>query len=95
MTPEQASWESCKMQLQAIHEDVCEIKAELKKLNGTVRQTEKEVAVLNDWRASQVNTALGQVSNLRVEMARMGAMGTMIGVVIGGIMLVGRALGVL
>ena len=56
--------------------------ARLKMLNGMVREHEKDLAVLKDWRASQANKAIGQVGDLRVELARAGVMAGSFGLVI-------------
>lgn len=91
---EDRNWEACKIKLELIYENVCEIKEQLKKLNGTVHDHERDIAVLKDWRASQVNTTLGKVNDMRVEIARMGALGTTVGAALGIMLLIGKAVGV-
>jgi methylglyoxal synthase len=54
--------------------------ARLRVLNGTVRQHEMDLAVLKDWRTTQANGAIHQVTDLRVELARAGAWGGGLGI---------------
>ena len=70
------------------------IDTRLKILNGTVRQHDTEIAVLKDWRHSQANKAIGQVGELRVEIAKMGAFGGGFGLVAGAVIVVLKVLGV-
>ena len=55
----------------------------LRVLNGSVRQNCTDIAVLKDWRSSHANKVLGQVGDLRVEIAKMGAFGGGFGLVAG------------
>ena len=69
--------------------------AQLKVLNGTVRQHDKSIAVLEDWRKSQAGPAIRQVGDLRVELARLAAQGAGFGVVVAGLVALLKGLGVL
>ena len=79
-------------------EDICDllekIEGKVDKINGTVRANEREIAILRDWRASQVNATLGKVQDMRVELAKMGTLGGTVGTAIGMILLIGKAVGV-
>ena len=49
------------------------IEAHLERLNEHISEQGRDLAVLKDWRASQANGIIKQVGDLRVELAKMGA----------------------
>jgi len=75
MSEDRASWQQCMAKLEHIHEDVAEIKVEMKKMNGTVRCHDRDLAILKDWRLSQGNPAVQGVQDLKVELAKFGVFG--------------------
>jgi len=80
--------------LEDIYDLLGKVESKVDKINGTVRANEREIAILRDWRASQVNTTLGKVQDMRVELAKMGTLGGTVGTAIGMILLIGKAVGV-
>ena len=87
--------------LEQIYRAILEVKvvtdsvdSRLRILNGTVRQHCEDIAVLKDWRASQANQAIHEVGDLKVELAKVGAFGGGLGLVIAITAGVLKALGV-
>ena len=74
--------------------DVQKLASRFDALNGTVHQTREEIAVLKDWRESQVAPAVESVADLRVEVAKAAGIGGSIGAVLGIVLLIGKAIGV-
>ena len=66
----------------------------LKALTDSVHRLEIEVGILKDWRATQANNAIKQVSDNRVDLAKMGAIGGGFGIVAVVLGAVLKALGV-
>jgi len=76
--------------------DVAEVKVELKELNGSVRLHATAITILQEWRllvAPMIAANVKSTTDLRVELAKTAALGTTIGTVIGGLMLIGKATG--
>lgn len=76
-------------------EDVKELKNEFKILNGTVREHCEDLAVLKDWRDSQVDPATKQIPDIKAEVAKLAAQSCGVGAILGVVVVALRALGVL
>ena len=76
-------------------EDVKELKEEFKILNGTVREHCKDIAVLKDWRESQADPATKQIPGIKADVARIAVQTTGVGAIVGVMVVVAKALGVL
>lgn len=84
MAEETSNWATCMVKLETLHEDICEIKAMIKEQNGQLRRNTADLAVLKDWRASQMTPMITEVKTefkdhrdreveVRVELAGMKA----------------------
>lgn len=81
----------------AIRDEIIGLRAEFKILNGTVRDNCKDIAVLKDWRGSadkKLESVAERTVDLRVEIQKAASYATIIGLVLAGLMGLGRALGV-
>jgi len=54
--------------MEQIKEEIKEVKEQLKRLNGTVRDNCTDIAVLKDWRQTQVQPTLSQVPDVRLDL---------------------------
>lgn len=68
--------------LRILDATVSRLEATVGKLDVTVRGLDKEVAIIKDWRASTVNNAIREIPDIKMELARMGAFGGGIGLVL-------------
>ena len=57
------------------------IEEHLEKINGHIGEHCREIAVLKDWRSSRASDAIDSVGDLKVEVAKLGALGGGFGIV--------------
>lgn len=80
----------------AIRDEIVGLRAEFKTLNGTVRDNCKDIAVLKDWRAAadrKLESVAERTVDLRVEIQKAASYATVIGLVLAGLMGLGKVLG--
>lgn len=78
--------------------DLAEIKCEVKDIKRTVQDHDRDLAVLKDWRtqaAPHIEANTGSVVDLKVQVAKMAALGGSFGAVFGIVVAVLKALGVM
>lgn len=84
--------------LQSVDKKVDLIEARLKELNGSVQRNQMDIAVLKDWRitaAPGIQSITASVVDLKVQVAKMMALGGSFGVVTGIVVAILKAAGVM
>ena len=71
------------------------LKDTVSQLDGTVHRLDREMAVINDWRKSQVNHAIQDVGDLKVQLAKIAAGGGSAGIGLGIALAILKATGVM
>ena len=86
---------SADTRLRMLDATVSRLETMVSRLDGTVHRLDREMAVLNDWRNTQVNHAIQDVGDLKVQLAKMAAGGGGFGLVVAAIIAILKATGVL
>ena len=81
--------------LRMLDATVSRLESTVARLDGTVRRLDTEMAVIKDWRATQVNHVMDDVVDLRVQLAKVAAGGAGFGLVTAALVAILKAVGVL
>jgi len=81
--------------LRMLDATVSRLESTVSRLDGTVHRLDTEMAVIKDWRATQVSHVMEDVGDLKVQLAKMAAGGAGFGAIVGIICAILKATGVL
>lgn len=81
--------------LEAIKAKVDGIDLCIREIKRIIQANCEDIAVLKDWRSTQVNSALRQVTDLRIELAKLGVLGGGFGLVLGIAVAILKTVGIL